>query len=44
MTQAVSAFTKLRVVGNLRHAGELFHRIALAIGEPRDAVRCEYAA
>lgn len=43
VTQAITTYTKLRAIGICDTPGELFHRIADALGEPPDAVRCEYA-
>lgn len=43
VTQAITAHTNLRVIGICDTPSELFHQIAHALGEPPEAVRCEYA-
>jgi 6-phospho-beta-glucosidase len=42
ITQALSTHTDLRVIGICDTPSELFHRIAQALGEPPEAVRCDY--
>ncbi len=42
ITQALAAHTKLRLIGICDTPSEMFHRIALALGEKLEAVRCDY--
>ena len=42
ITQALCNATKLRVIGICDTPSELFHRIAMALGQPPEAVACEY--
>ena len=42
ITQAISHHTKVRVIGICDTPTELFHRIALALGESPHEVHCEY--
>ncbi len=42
ITQALSSQTRLKVIGICDTPSEMFHRIALALNEPPDAVRCDY--
>ena len=43
ITQALTEQTKLRVIGICDTPAELFHRIAEAVGEPREEMRFDYA-
>jgi len=42
ITQAISHHTGVRVIGICDTPTELFHRIALALGEPFEDVHCDY--
>jgi 6-phospho-beta-glucosidase len=42
LTQALLRRTSLRVVGVCDTPSEMFHRIALALGQPLEATRCNY--
>ncbi len=42
IAQALTTHTQLRVLGICDTPGELFHRIARALGEPPEAIACEY--
>ncbi|MEO0248798.1 MAG: 6-phospho-beta-glucosidase, partial [candidate division WOR-3 bacterium] len=42
ITQALRAYMNLRVIGICDTPSELFHRIAQALGEPQEDVRCDY--
>lgn len=42
ITQALSAHTKLKLIGICDTPSEMFHRIALALNAPLEAVNCDY--
>ena len=42
ITQALTSHTSLRVIGICDTPSELFHRIAAALNEPVEEVRCDY--
>jgi 6-phospho-beta-glucosidase len=43
ITQALTSYTKLRVIGICDTPTEIFHRIAATLQEPRDQVVCHYS-